>query len=152
MKTTKFSLFALSCIMASVLAFASGANAFTGNDKDQKKTATHSVSVDDIAKQNDMPRELRNGSTLQVINNLSISGFNITPSQEGKYALAFSLGKSGTAYVRIVDNGGYDVYFETFKDGLSFNKQIDLSLLPAGTYFFQVTQGGKTFTKKLIFS
>jgi hypothetical protein len=153
MKTSKVFLFSFGMLMLSTIFPAYRSSALTGNDKDAKNTPTHNVVVSEVIKQNEIPRELRSKTaTINVVNTLGISGFNISAVADGKYTLAFNLEKTGTTYIRIVDNGGYDVYFETFKSGTTYNKQIDLSLLPAGNYFFQVTQRGNTFTKKLIFS
>jgi hypothetical protein len=154
MKTTKLFLYASGSLL---IVFAMLAFAFKSDAHDKKQInnykPTQQVIVADIFKQNEMPHELRsNQNSQQVINNLSLRDFKIAPAGDGKYALEFNLDKKATTYIRIVDNGGYDVYFETFKDGGAYSKQIDLSLLAAGTYFFQVTQRGNTFTKKLIFS
>jgi len=153
MKTLNVMKVAIGSLMICLIALSTRGNAFIGNDKENPNTPTHTVKIADITRESEMPREMRSGRTEQEgINNLPLSAFNMDGLKEGKYSLSFNLAKNGTTFVRIVDNGGYDVYFETYREGQAYNKQIDLSSLPAGVYFFQVTQKGKTFTKKLIFS
>jgi len=153
MKTLNVMKVAMGSLMICLIALSTRGNAFIGNDKENPNTPTHTVKIADITRENEMPREMRSGRTTEEgINNLAVSAFNLDAVKDGKYSLAFNLAKNGTTFVRIVDNAGYDVYFETYKDGQTYNKQIDLSTLPAGTYFFQVTQKGKTYSKKLIFS
>lgn len=126
--------------------------AFAGNDEMRINVPT-SVSVEDIKLEFDMPKCMRTGNTsTDGVNSLAIQGFEIKPSADGHFSLAFTLPTSTTTYVRIVDAGGYDVYFETVKNNASFSKQIDLSTLAAGTYYLQITQKGKTYNKRLIFN
>jgi hypothetical protein len=126
--------------------------AFAGNNELRINVPT-SVSVEDIKMEFDMPKSMRTGNTSKDgVNTLAIQGFEIKPSTDGRFSLAFNLPSDNTSYVRIVDAAGYDVYFETVKGNASFSKQIDLSTLAAGTYYLQVTQKGKTYNKRLIFN
>jgi hypothetical protein len=149
MKATNLHKHMSAVVMICVTLLTLQVNSFGAPPKGVKNTPTHAVSIADIVNQNEMPREMRSS---QGNNSLRVADFNFTAGNDGKYSLAFKLEKDAPTYIRIVDVGGYDSYFETFKDGIAYNKQIDLTSLPAGTYYFQVTQKGKTFTKKLIFS
>ena len=125
-------------------------NSFAGNDEAKINVPT-TVTVEDIASEWDMPKNMRTGNA-KAVNTLAINGFDIKAGNAGQFNLAFTLPADNITYVRIVDAAGYDVYFETVRDNASFSKQLDLSTLTAGTYYLQVTQKGKTYNKRLIFN
>jgi hypothetical protein len=140
-----------SVLMLSAGLTANSYTAYAGNDGTQINVPT-TVTVEDIATEWDMPKNMRSGNTSKEVNTLAINGFDMKAGSEGKFNLTLSLPVTAVTYIRIVDASGYDVYFETVKNSTSFSKQLDLSSLSAGTYYLQVTQKGKTFNKRLIFN
>jgi hypothetical protein len=125
------------------------ANSFAGNDEALINVPT-TVAVEDISTEWDMPKNMRTGN--QQVNTLTIEAFDIKPASNGRFTVGFNMPATATAYVRIVDAAGNDVYFETVKGNTAYNNQVDLSAIAAGTYYLQVTQKGKTFNKRLIFN
>ncbi len=70
---------------------------------------------------------------------------------EGKFTLAFYAPETGNLNVRIADTMGKLVFNETL-DNFSgqYQKELDLSANTKGTYFVQITQNGKSLSKKVI--
>lgn len=69
----------------------------------------------------------------------------------GVFTLAFDLAQQGDTQLRIVDIQGKEVYQETLQDFTGhYEKQMDLSSEPAGTYILSITQNGKRLAEKVI--
>ncbi|MGZ5242733.1 MAG: T9SS type A sorting domain-containing protein [Bacteroidia bacterium] len=120
---------------------------------DSDKTTVTIITVEDINAEIEMPKVMRSGRSIaEGIHTLPVEGFAINAANNALNVAFQSEGK-GNMYVRIVNQEGFDVYFETVKNNAqSYSKQIDTSTMKPGVYFFQVTRNGKTFTKKLILS
>lgn len=69
----------------------------------------------------------------------------------GVFTLAFDLAQQGDTQLRIVDIQGKEVYQETLQNFTGhYEKQMDLSSEPAGTYILSITQNGKRLAEKVI--
>ena len=89
---------------------------------------------------------------ISIANDLEVDDFNYYPNpNRGMFDLTFSVPGTGTTDIVIFDQKGKKVYSETLIDlSGSYNNQIDISAEASGTYFMQITQNGKTFSKKII--
>jgi len=86
---------------------------------------------------------------ISIANDLEVDDFNYYPNpNRGMFDLTFSVPGTGTTDIVIFDQKGKKVYSETLIDlSGSYNNQIDISAEASGTYFMQITQNGKTFSK-----
>lgn len=84
-------------------------------------------------------------------NSLTIEGIYFAPNpSDGQFELHFELVESGQTDLRIYDINGRLVFEENLQgDPGSYVQMVDISDEPGGTYFLQVVQNGKSFSKKI---
>ncbi|MBK8472088.1 MAG: T9SS type A sorting domain-containing protein [Sphingobacteriales bacterium] len=82
---------------------------------------------------------------------LHIAVNNYPNPTEGTFTVSFYAPETGTLNVRVADAQGKLVFNETL-DHFSgqYQKELDLSANTKGTYFLQITQNGKSLSKKVI--
>lgn len=119
---------------------------YSTTDKDGFTTNTHieMMEPNKMDLKNSLMMENASISTLKVENLVFYPNFS-----SGKMALSFNTDVKGTLEVKLTANNG-DVVFAEKKalTGDTYNKQFPLS--KNGIYFLQITQGNKTFIRKVI--
>ncbi len=108
------------------------------------------VSTDNITA--DEADELRNKGVNLGTNSLSVDGLRISPNAStGQFALEFNLATSGNTIVKIYNPNGRELYeYDLGSFSGKFSDNVDLGQNGPGSYFLEVTQGGKVFTKKVV--
>ncbi len=89
---------------------------------------------------------------IEIDNDLNVEDFKYYPNpNQGVFDLTFSVSETGITDIVIFDQKGKKVYSERLVDlNGTYNNQIDISDQASGSYFMQITQNGKTFSKKII--
>jgi|GEM_PF-2789271 len=89
---------------------------------------------------------------VSVNNDLSLNDLRFFPNpNDGRFELSFSTADRGDLSVVIYDALGEKVYYEMLGDfSGDYANAIDISNRPAGSYFLQFIQNGKTYSKKLV--
>ena len=68
----------------------------------------------------------------------------------GLLNLSFSTSDQSPLNIHVYDVNGQMVYMEELNEFAgSYTNQIDISNQPAGTYFLQIVQGQKSYSKKI---
>ena len=82
---------------------------------------------------------------------LHIAVNNYPNPTEGTFTVSFYAPETGTLNVRVADAQGKLVFNETLEHFAGqYQKELDLSANTKGTYFLQITQNGKSLSKKVI--
>jgi hypothetical protein len=83
--------------------------------------------------------------------NLRMKELNFYPNpSNGHFTVDFrTRNKKEPVGIRIFDVTGREVYTESFT-GEAYQKEMDLSAEPAGTYFIELTQGAEKLVKKAV--
>jgi S1-C subfamily serine protease len=107
------------------------------------------VSTDNINA--DEANELRSKGVNLGTNSLSVDGLRISPNAStGQFSLEFNLPTSGNTIVKIYNLTGRELYeYDLGSFSGKFSDNVDLGQNGPGSYFLEVTQGGKVFTKKV---
>jgi len=89
---------------------------------------------------------------LSTANDLKIDNIRFFPNPgDGRFELSFSAPEKGDLEVLIYDMQGKKVYYEMLADfDGAYMNSIDISRRDAGNYFIQISQNGKTYSRKLI--
>ena len=102
-----------------------------------------------ISEPNSEEREKLNGTKVEKAA-LEITDLTLSPNfSSGKLSLSFGLGSKGKTEIKITDTDMKPVFTDMKADfSGTYFKQI--SLPKNGIYFISISQGGKTFSRKLI--
>ena len=69
----------------------------------------------------------------------------------GMFSVMFDLPTRGDAELRVIDVNGRVIYQETMNNFQgSYRKEFDISGKSKGIYYMQITQNGKTFSRKIV--
>jgi len=95
---------------------------------------------------------LKNAGVKTKNKELMVENLKFSPNPgDGKFNLSFTLRETKKVTINIYDINGNMVYTETLKDFQGdYNKQIDISQQPGGTFFLQIIQGLYDIIKKII--
>lgn len=82
---------------------------------------------------------------------LSVDDLHFAPNLGSKqFDVSFSLQEKGRAEVKIFDMNGKEIYSENVKDFPgTYKKSVDLSGKTSGIYLLVISQGGKSFCRKI---
>jgi hypothetical protein len=70
---------------------------------------------------------------------------------DGRFTLTFNLLTKGTTKISIFDINGRQVYTEALQNFTGkYEKEIDISQQPKGSYFVKITQGSHSQIKKIV--
>jgi hypothetical protein len=85
-------------------------------------------------------------------NKLDVGNMNFYPNpNNGKFTLSFDLKDKGNTTINIMNIEGKSVYSEELSNFTgNYNKEIDISSHPKGTYFVKIKQGSHAQLKKII--
>jgi len=116
------------------------------------KEVTVVIIMSDISEEEAEVVNSNSEEKLSITNDLEVDDFNYYPNpNRGVFDLTFNVPETGTTDIVIFDQKGKKVYSERLIDlSGSYNNQIDIAGEASGTYFMQITQNGKTFSKKII--
>lgn len=105
------------------------------------------ISADDLEEVNETA-----DPKLRVDNDLDLGSLRFFPNPgDGNFELSFDSPERGDLNLMIFDSQGKKVYYEMLGDFQGrYENEIDISRRPAGNYFLQVEQGGKTYSKKIV--
>lgn len=110
------------------------------------------VTVDAVKLSQEESDVLKNKGVADLENTLDLPGLRVSPNpSSGSFDLAFQVPERGDLNVDLHDAGGDRVYHESitgFKG--NYERVIDMSDRPNGTYFVVITQHGKAQAKKLV--
>lgn len=116
------------------------------------KEITVVIIMSDISEEEAEEVNSNSEEKISIANDLEVDDFNYYPNpNRGVFDLTFSVPETGTTDIVIFDQKGKKVYSERLIDlSGSYNNQIDIAGEASGTYFMQITQNGKTFSKKIV--
>lgn len=85
-------------------------------------------------------------------NVLSVNALSFFPNpNQGKFTLEFDAPETGELNIRMVDVSGKIVYSEIItKFSGKYSQEIDIADVGKGLYFLQISQSGKSLTKKVV--
>jgi hypothetical protein len=88
---------------------------------------------------------------LKPSNDMFIEQISFFPNpNNGLLNLSFSTSDQSSLNIHVYDVNGQMVYMEELNEFAgSYTNQIDISNQPAGTYFLQIVQGQKSYSKKI---
>jgi hypothetical protein len=89
---------------------------------------------------------------LSLDNDLDLGAMRFFPNPgDGNFNLSFDTPERGDLNLMIFDGEGKKVYYEMLGDFQGrYENEIDISRRPAGNYFLQIEQGGKTYSRKIV--
>jgi len=116
------------------------------------KEITVIIIMDDVSAEEAEMINANSDEKIEIDNDLNVDDFKYYPNpNQGVFDLTFSVTETGTTDIVIFDQKGKKVYSERLVDlNGTYNNQIDISDQASGSYFMQITQNGKTFSKKII--
>ena len=88
---------------------------------------------------------------LKPSNDLFIDQISFFPNpNDGLLNLSFATADQAPVYIHVYDVNGQIVYMEELNEfSGTYTNQIDISKQPSGTYFLQIVQGQKSYSKKI---
>ncbi len=94
------------------------------------------------------------GVQLRDNNSLAIENIRLSPNTDsGMYNLEFNLPSNGKTVVRIYNISGRVLYeYDLGSFSGNFSDPVDISQNGVGSYFLEISQSGKVFTKKISLS
>lgn len=116
------------------------------------KEVTVVIELDDISPEEAERINANSSEKVRIENDLAVEDFNYYPNpNQGVFDLSFTVPETGDTDIAIFDQNGSKIYSEKLM-GLtgSYNNQIDISDQARGTYFMQISQNGKTYSKKIV--
>ena len=131
-------------------------NAPVQEDADQQEDSDEiitEVDMEDMTEEEAEEMKEKVGVDMPVVNNLEIEKLNIFPNpNDGIFNLTFDLPNRGQTTIRIFNGVGRLVYQNDMQQfSGKFTDRLDISNRAKGIYFLEVTQDGKSITKKVIF-
>jgi hypothetical protein len=89
---------------------------------------------------------------LSTVNDLDLGSLRFYPNPgDGNFELSFDSPEEADLNLMIFDAQGKKVYYEMLGDFQGrYENEIDISRRPAGNYYLQIEQGGKTYSKKIV--
>ena len=110
------------------------------------------VTVDAVKLSKEESDVLKNKGVAGLENTLDLPGLRVSPNpSSGSFDLAFQVPERGDLNVDVHDANGDRVYHESitgFKG--NYERVLDMSDRPSGTYFVVITQNGKAQARKLV--
>lgn len=94
----------------------------------------------------------KSGQQFSSANNLPVSDLSVAPNPgTGKFTVRFNLAETGPTDMRVIDVNGRVVYQEKLDNFRGrYHKEFDISGFAKGIYYMQVTQNGKSFSRKVV--
>jgi hypothetical protein len=88
---------------------------------------------------------------LKPSNDLFIDQISFFPNpSDGLLNLSFATADQAPVHIHVYDVNGQIVYMEELNEfSGTYTNQIDISKQPSGTYFLQIVQGQKSYSKKI---
>ena len=110
-----------------------------------------SISIETISNE-DLTQVNQNANEeLRIEDDLQFDFINFFPNpSNGEFTLRFKLPNSNEFKILIYDQLGKTVYEEVRMGELEYNGSINLSSLENGSYFLQIIQTDKTYSRKII--
>ncbi len=100
----------------------------------------------------DEANQLRNkGVVISNNSTLNVDGLRISPNaSNGQFSLEFNLPNSGNTVVRIYNLNGRQLYeYDLGNFSGKFSDNVDLGQNGPGSYFLEISQSGKVYSKKV---
>jgi S1-C subfamily serine protease len=106
----------------------------------------------DDASQTDVGNMTGKGLSASSANSLPVERLSVMPNQsKGMFKLEFNLPSSGSTLVRVFNSSGRVIYeYDLGNYSGTFSDDVDISQNGPGSYYLHVSQGGKSFTKKIV--
>lgn len=110
------------------------------------------IRMDEVSASEAQALSQKSGQQFSSANNLPVSELNVSPNPgTGKFTVRFNLAETGPTDMRVIDINGQVVYEESLDNfGGRYHKEFDISGFAKGIYYMQVTQNGKSFSRKVI--
>ncbi len=120
-----------------------------GNDKPTKVEKRRI-----IIRKNNKEEVIEDDFKINIENDLAVQNFELFPNPTaGQVNFKFELENSAATDVKIVDLNGKEIFTETIDDFKGvYQKELDLSNYAEGIYLIQISQEGKSFIDKIIYS
>ncbi|MBK8567360.1 MAG: PDZ domain-containing protein [Saprospiraceae bacterium] len=114
-------------------------------DMKNARVSTDNISSDEVSQLRSKGVNLGNSSSL------SVDGLRISPNAStGQFSLEFNLANSGNTIVKIYNLNGRQLYeYDLGSFSGKFSDNVDLGQNGPGSYFLEISQGGKVFSKKV---
>ncbi len=125
-------------------------NSFEFDNNNSTRTVV--IIVEDISKEEADAVNAQADPKLSTVNDLDLGELRFYPNPgDGQFDLSFTSNQSGDLNLMIFDSYGKKVYYEMLGDFEGrYENEIDISRRTAGSYFLQIEQGGKTYSKKIV--
>jgi len=123
-----------------------------GGVNEQYKSTNVSIEIDNVTEQEIASINAISNSKLKSSNDLEMSSVSCFPNpSNGEFNLKMDLPKIGALLVQVLDAQG-SVVFEESRNNFTgvYTQTLDLSAFPDGTYYLQIIQNEKAYSKKLI--
>lgn len=123
-----------------------------GGVNEQYKSTNVSIEIDNVTEQDIASINAISNSKLKSSNDLEMSSVSFFPNpSNGEFNLKMDLPKTGALLVQVFDAQG-SVVFEESRNNFTgvYTQTLDLSTFPDGTYYLQIIQNDKAYSKKLI--
>jgi membrane-associated protease RseP (regulator of RpoE activity) len=110
------------------------------------------IRMDEVSAQEAQALSEKSGQTFSANNNLPVAELSLAPNPgTGLFRVSFNLPQRGPTELRVIDINGRVVYQEMLNDFSGrFQKEFDISGRSKGIYYMQITQNGKTFSRKIV--
>ncbi|MEM0995991.1 MAG: PDZ domain-containing protein [Bacteroidota bacterium] len=122
--------------------------------EDNRKVREFSIVIrmDEVTAQEAQALTEKSGQQFSAQNNLEVAELKLAPNpSNGMFSVIFDLPQRGTAELRVIDVNGQIIYQETMNDFQGrYRKEFDISGKSKGIYYMQITQNGRTFSRKIV--
>jgi len=110
------------------------------------------IEIADISKEEADQVNKKASPKLSTSNDLNLDRISFFPNPSaGLVNLNFTTTQTGEITISLFDGNGSTLFFEQLKNfSGEYNNQIDLNNQPNGTYYLQILQNGKAYSKKLV--
>jgi hypothetical protein len=125
-------------------------------ENEEQRTTVREFSIvirmDEVTAQEAQALTEKSGQQFSARNNLEVADLKLAPNpSNGMFSVMFDLPARGDAELRVIDVNGRVIYQETMNDFQgSYRKEFDISGQSKGIYYMQITQNGKTFSRKIV--
>lgn len=110
------------------------------------------IEIGDISKEEADAVNKKASPKLSTTNDLNLDRISFFPNPSaGLVNLNFTSTQTGDITISLFDNNGSTLFFEQLNNFTGeYSNQIDLNTQPNGTYYLQILQNGKAYSKKLV--
>jgi membrane-associated protease RseP (regulator of RpoE activity) len=110
------------------------------------------IRMDEVSAQEAQAISEKSGQQFSATNNLPVNNLSLAPNpSSGLFTVSFDLPGRGPTQIRVIDVNGRVAYQEALHDFSGrFRKEFDITGRSKGIYYMQITQNGRTFSRKIV--